>query len=294
MKVFNYIFYLFLLASVALYSCEKEAPDTTDPGLAEADELLTEYVTLQSHAYEVLNMVGDVLLRMQTKIQLATTTAELVAFDDCNAQISIIKTTDGVQVTIDYGQNNCPDAITQRTRNGKIIVNQVGVNTYYSSGHEMVVSFENFQLNSQTLAGTLTVKNTSKTGTFTIEDTVKQQLTFTDFLFKEGVSGSGYQERGLIRGLQSRSIGDDLYWSDTTNITVTNSTSSNANYVVKDTARTVNPVMFDMYCWNTQVYFPTQGKLDIEFQSASVDKIAHIDFGTGACERFKEITLTNK
>lgn len=294
MKLLNYIFYLFLLASVALYSCEKEAPDTTDPSLAEADEILTDYIALQSHAYEVLNMVGNVLLKMQDQIESATDTPELVDFDDCNAQVSIVKTTDGVQITIDYKQNNCPDAITQRTRNGKIIVNQVGVATYYSSGHQMTVSFDNFQLNSQTLAGTLSVKNTSKTSAFTIEDTVKQALTFTDFLFKEGISGSGYQERGLIRGLQSRSIGDDLYWSDTTNISVTNSTSSNSNYVVIDTARTADPVMFDMYCWNTQVFFPTQGRLDIEFKSASVDRIAHIDFGTGACERFKEITLTNK
>jgi hypothetical protein len=52
--------------------------------------------------------------------------------------------------------------------------------------------------------------------------------------------------------------------------------------------------MFDMYCWNTQVFFPTQGKLDIEFKSASVEKIAHVDFGSGACERFKEISLTDK
>lgn len=294
MKILNYIFYLFLLASVALYSCEKEVPDTTNPSLIEAGELVNEYVVLQSSAYDVLNMVGDVLLRLQTKIQLATTTAEVVTFDDCNAQVSIVKTTEGVSISIDYGQANCADAITQKTRSGKIIVHQVGVTTYYSSGHQMVVSFEDFRLNNQPLSGTIAVKNTSKTSGFTLTDTVKQQLTLENFLFKSNTLGNGYHERGLVKGLQSRSIGDDMYWSDTTNITVSNNTSSSATYVVKDTARTVNPVIYDLYCWNNQVFYPTKGKLDIEFQSASVAQIAHVDFGTGACERFKDITITTK
>ncbi|EAY31678.1 hypothetical protein [Microscilla marina] len=293
MKIFNYIFYLFVLASLTLYSCEKEAPETINPSLVEAEGFINEYVALQSSAYDALNIVGDVLLRTQKEIQAASTTAQNLTFDDCEAQISIVKTSnDLVQISIDYGEANCPDAITNKTRGGKIIVQQTGTTTYYSSGHQMSVTFDNFQLNSQALSGTIAVKNTSKSSDFTLEDTVKQQLTYTNFqLNANGMLGSGYQERGLIKGLQSRSIGDDMYWSDTTHLTIVEQASNTNKYTIVDPEIGKDPLIFDMFCWNNQVYYPTKGIINISFESASVSKVATVDFGNGACERFKTVTV---
>lgn len=289
MKLFNSIFYLLLVGSCLLYSCETEAPETINANQVEVERMITEFVSLQSEAQEGLNIVADVLLRNNAQIQAATTTPDTVSFDDCSAKVYIQKTTSGaIEIKIAYESNGCLSEVSQKERSGTITVEQSGTTSYLKSGHEMLVNFDSFRMGTKIITGKITVKNVSTNDTtFSLTDTVKQQLTYDGFGVNDaGTITSGYQERGLISGLASRSIGDDIYLVDATLLNVTGVNKD--SYIVKDSTNSADMV-FDFTCWSRQIYYPTKGYVKIMF-SAEQDS-ANVDFGSGACDPFKTITF---
>lgn len=294
MKILLRIFYALILSSGVFYGCETVAPETVDPSLVVADRLVNEFVNLQSETQDILNIVADVLIRNKTEITDATTTPSVSTFDDCSAEVTIVKTAAGTtQITINFTNTSCNAAITQKVRQGKITVNQVGTLGYLDAGHEMQVTFTNFQLNTRVISGSITVKNVSKSA-LTVEDTVKQQLNYNTVILKDNGTQyqitNGYQERGLISGLVSRSIGDDVYWADSTNYII--KSSDDQNYTITHDTTTNSSITFNFICWQSQVFFPNQGNIQITpLEVTNGDFTANVDFGTGACDPFKTITL---
>ena len=294
MKILLRIFYALILSSGVFYGCETVAPETVDPSLVVADRLVNEFVTIQSETQDILNIVADVLIRQKDTIPDASSTPILDTFDDCGAEIMIVKTdADTTQITINFTNTSCNATVTQKVRQGKITINQVGTLGYLDAGHEMQVSFTDFQLNTRTISGSITVKNVSKSA-LTVEDTVKQQLNYKDVILKDNGTKyqltSGYQERGLISGLVSRSIGDDIYWADSTNYSI--QSSDNQIYTLTHNTTADNSLTFNFICWQNQIFFPNQGDIQVILANAGESNFtADVNFGTGACDPFKTITL---
>ncbi|HAS39591.1 MAG TPA: hypothetical protein DCS93_03890 [Microscillaceae bacterium] len=289
MKIFVRIFYALLVGSGVFYGCEVTAPDTVDPSLVNADQVVNEFVNIQTETQDILNIVADVLIRKRDLIANPPTTPDVSNFDDCNAEITIEKTTAGItQTTIQFNDVSCNAAITQKNRQGILTVKQATNLGYLDSGHEMTISFTNFQINTRIITGSIIVKNVSNS-TFTAEDTVKQQLNYADIVLQDNGTTysltSGYQERGLISGLLSRSIGDDIYWADTTNFSFKG--SDQATYTITHDTTANSSLTFNYTCWQNQVFFPNQGNIQIISGSFTAD----VDFGSGACDPFKTITL---
>jgi len=294
MKIFVRIFYALLLGSGVFYSCEITAPETVDPSLVNTDRVVNEFVNLQTETQDILNIVADVLIRKRALIANPPTTPDISDFDDCNAKITIEKTDAGItQTTIQFTDASCKAAVTQKNRQGIITVKQAGTLGYLDSGHEMTINFTNFQLNARAISGTITVKNVSNS-MFTETDTVKQQLNYTDIKLHENDTSysltAGYQERGLISGLLSRSIGDDIYWVDTTNFSIVG--IDKKTYTITHDTITNSSLTFNYACWQNQIFFPNQGNIQIILSSSSSSGFtADVDFGNGACDPFKTITL---
>ncbi|OJJ19233.1 hypothetical protein BKI52_20695 [marine bacterium AO1-C] len=293
MKIFARIFYALLIGSGIFYSCETVAPETVDPSLVNADRVVDEFVNLQTETQDILNIVADVLIRKRDTITKVTSEASFT-FDDCGANLVIKKIgTDTIQTTIQFTDASCNAAITQKVRQGTITVIQTDNLGYLDTGHKMTISFDGFQLNTRTISGTITVKNVSKSA-FTETDTVKQELNYTDIALQDNGTTyqltSGYQERGLISGLLSRSIGDDIYWADSTNYSIMG--SDGEKYTLTHNTTTNSSLTFNYICWQNQIFFPNQGDIQIILSgSKSGDFTADVDFGSGACDPFKTITL---
>ena len=294
MKIFARIFYALLLGSSIFYGCEITAPETVDPSLVDADRVVDEFASLQTETQDILNIVADVLIRKRDLIASPPDTPNESKFDDCNADITIEKTSDGsTKTTIKFSDPSCNADVTQKVRQGTIVVTQSSTLGYLDTGHEMKVSFEGFQLNSSTITGDISVKNVSKSP-FTETDTLQQQLNYAEIKLQNNGTTyeleTGYQERSLINGLLTRSIGDDLYIAAVTEYTLVGSDKN--TYTLKNSTEENSNLIFNNTCWQNQVFFPTQGKVQIVLSnSASKNFTANVDFGNGSCDPFKTITL---
>lgn len=300
MKLIPGILYLLIVSSVLLASCEKQVSDTINPDLATADGIIEEYVVVQSEINEILNIAADVLIQHKKTIDEVASkpmaTPNPITYDDCNASVLIRKTvSDSIEIKVVYKDSGCRNSISQKIRQDTLTIKQAGNLGYLVAGHQMVVSFKAFQIGTRILSGKLSVKNVSKSAGFTVTDTVKQQIMLQNINLNNAGSiiklTTGYHERGLISGLVSRSIGDDIYWADTTHYAME---GNNGNYIVTHNKTANSSLRFDYRCLRNQVFHPSQGNIQVLFNIPDRDPAkdtADVNFGTGTCDPFKEITV---
>lgn len=300
MKLIPGILYFLIVSSLLLASCEKQVPDTINPDLATADGIIKEYVAVQSEINEILNIAADVLIQHKKTIDevaskpIADPTP--ITYDDCNASVLVRKIVgDSIEIKVAYKDLGCRNSVSQKVRQDTLTIKQAGNLGYLVAGHQMFVNFKAFQIGTRILSGKLSVKNVSKSAGFTVTDTLKQQIVLQGINLNNAGTiiklTTGYHERGLVSGLVSRSMGDDVYWADTTHYTMEGNSGS---YIVTHNKTANSSLRFDYRCLRNQVFHPSQGNIQVLFNIPNRDSAkdtADVDFGNGTCDPFKKITV---
>ena len=198
------------------------------------------------------------------------------AFDnfgaDCTA-LTYDTTGNQVTITIDYGTEDCLCA-DGKNRRGKLMISYKGP-IYHSVGNVITHSTENYYVNGSKIEGTRKM-------TITEDDVYQIESSATITLANDGgeMTWTSSRTRTRTAGSKTFVLNDDEF-------TVVG-TASGRSAVGKDfTVAIAKPLSVQMGC-----RWIKAGTLEIE--SAGLEGKATIDYGTGSCDNFANLTYLNK
>ena len=261
-----------IFASIALVSCQKES--SLQPTTVTEEEALiaSEENTAAEAEFDDIAEIG---LSVGADLEAETSTGaglngRIELFFDLQfkvgpctkIEVSPNDSTFPKTVIIDYGSGCiCRDG---KFRKGAIVLYFTG--PIRRAGSVLTITFRNFYVNRIHIEGTKTIKNLSSEGTLKYAMTVENgKVTWPN---GRGFSYEGSKLVTQVRGMETRTIRDDVYSIEGRNKTV----YANGTVVIKNTE---SPLIKPVAC-----AWIVKGVLKIKIN----DRVLFIDFGNGDCD----------
>lgn len=260
----------FLAASMFIFSCNRENPDT----IASKEET-TGIDQMESDAVgDESSSIADAAARGASFNGRFANSSEIL--NGCATVTRDTLSNNQVRITVDFGATNCLGG-DGRNRRGKIIILVTG--NYFEQGSSHVITYDNYYRNDNKIEGTRTITNRGLNGSNQYYWTVEareMKVTRTDGKFH---SWNSDRVRTMLNGYETAEISDDEY-----QITGTGSgiNSNNVSY----TAEITTPLHRIMSC-----RFIDKGIIEFENSNGGKRKI---DFGNGNCDNQATVEVTGR